>query len=72
MKLKAPEGAGDPCVAGVTLTARNGVYEAEPEIAALLIECFGFAAAEEDVAAGKIKSAPTARRTKASTRKNLS
>lgn len=42
MKLKAPPGAGDPCIAGVTLAARDGIYEAEAEIGALLIECFGF------------------------------
>jgi len=42
MKLKAPQGTGDPCVAGVTIEARNGVYEVEAEIGALLIECFGF------------------------------
>jgi hypothetical protein len=42
MKLKAPPGAGDPCVAGVNIAPRNGVYEVEAEIGALLMECFGF------------------------------
>ena len=42
MKLKAPEGIGDPCVAGVVIAPREGVYEVEAEIGALLIECFGF------------------------------
>jgi hypothetical protein len=42
MKLKAPEGVGDPCVAGVAIKARDGVYEVEAAIGALLIECFGF------------------------------
>ena len=45
MKLKAPEGVGDPCVAGVVIAPREGVYEVEAEIGALLIECFGFAEA---------------------------
>jgi hypothetical protein len=42
MKLKAPQGVGDPCVAGVTVVARDGLYEVEAKIGALLIECFGF------------------------------
>jgi len=42
MKLKAPEGVGDPCVAGVTIASRDGIYEVEPHVGALLIECFGF------------------------------
>lgn len=42
MKLQAPEGVGDPCVDGVTLLPRDGVYEVEAEVGALLIECFGF------------------------------
>ena len=42
MKLKAPAGVGDPCVAGVTLAPRDGLYDVEAEIGALLIECFGF------------------------------
>jgi hypothetical protein len=48
MKLKAPQGVGDPCVAGAAISSRDGFYEVEAEIAALLIECFGFA--EADVA----------------------
>ncbi len=48
MKLKAPAGVGDPCIAGVTIRPRDGLYEVEAEIAALLIECFGFAAIEDD------------------------
>jgi hypothetical protein len=39
MKLKAPPGVGDPCVAGAVIAARNGIYEVEAEIGALLIEC---------------------------------
>lgn len=46
MKLKAPEGAGDPCVAGVVIVARDGLYEVEAEIGALLMECFGFTEAD--------------------------
>ena len=42
MKLKAPEGVGDPCVAGAIVVARNGIYEVEAEIGGLLIEAFGF------------------------------
>jgi hypothetical protein len=42
MKLKAPEGVGDPCVAGTLISARDGLYEVEPEIGAVLMECFGF------------------------------
>ena len=42
MKLKAPQGVGDPCIAGVIVTPRNGIYEVAPEVGALLIECFGF------------------------------
>ena len=46
MKLKAPDGAGDPCVAGAVIAPRNGVYDVEAEVGALLIECFGFVEAE--------------------------
>jgi hypothetical protein len=46
MKLKAPPGVGDPCVAGATIAARDGLYEVEAEIGALLIECFSFVAVE--------------------------
>jgi hypothetical protein len=42
MNLKAPEGVGEPCVAGVAIVARDGRYEVDAEVAALLIECFGF------------------------------
>jgi hypothetical protein len=45
MKLKAPKGVGDPCVAGAVIASRNGLYEVEAEVGALLIECFGFAEA---------------------------
>ncbi len=69
MKLRAPVGVGDPCVAGVMIAARDGVYEVEPEVGALLVECFGFvavAAAEaEKVPGGSTmsrRSRPTSRR----------
>lgn len=42
MKLKAPAGVGDPCVAGVAIVPRDGIYEVEAAVGALLIECFGF------------------------------
>ncbi len=42
MKLKAPQGVGDPSVAGVAIRPCNGVYEVEADVGALLIECFGF------------------------------
>jgi hypothetical protein len=58
MKLKAPEGVGEPCVAGVTIAARDGLYEVEAEIGALLIECFGFVEAD---AAAKPNAAAKAR-----------
>lgn len=58
MKLKAPEGVGAPCVAGVILALRDGCYEVEPEIGALLIECFGFMPAVE---AASVASAGTQR-----------
>jgi hypothetical protein len=53
MKLKAPEGVGDPCVAGVAIAARDGFYEVEVEVGALLIGCFGFV----DVGLGKTTGA---------------
>ena len=56
MKLKAPEGVGDPCVAGAVVAARNGIYEVEVEIGALLIEAFGFA----EVTAEAKANAPSA------------
>jgi len=34
MKLKAPLGAGDPCVAGVSIHARDGIYEVEAAVGA--------------------------------------
>ncbi len=68
MKLKAPSGVGDPCVAGVTLAPRDGVYEVEAEIGALLIECFGFVAIEAG-APEKVKVATAARRGKPAARK---
>jgi hypothetical protein len=55
MKLKAPEGVGTPCVAGAVIAPREGVYEVETEIGALLIECFGFV---EAGAEQKAKAAP--------------
>jgi hypothetical protein len=54
MKLKAPQGAGDPCVAGAVIAARDGLYEVEAEIGALLIQCFGFT---EAAARGNAKTA---------------
>ena len=63
MKLKAPQGVGNPCVAGVTVQPRDGVYEVEPEIGALLIECFGCVEVEAG-ATEKVKAAPAARRGK--------
>ena len=64
MKLKAPEGVGDPCVAGAVIAPREGVYEVEAEIGALLIECFGFV---EAGAEQKTKVAP--RRPRAGSKK---
>jgi hypothetical protein len=49
MKLKAPEGVGDPSVAGVVIESRNGVYEVDANVGVLLIECFRFA----EVSAGE-------------------
>jgi hypothetical protein len=67
MKLKAPEGVGDPCVAGVAIAPRDGVYEVEPEIGAVLIECFGFvaveAAARPAVATAPRRGRPAAKKT---------
>jgi hypothetical protein len=48
MKLKAPEGVGEPCVAGVAIVPCGGVYDVEPATAALLIECFGFVEVEPE------------------------
>lgn len=69
MKLKAPEGVGDPCVAGVTIISRGGIYEVEAEVGALLIESFGFVAVEGE-AALKAKTAPATRRVKTAARKS--
>jgi hypothetical protein len=55
MKLKAPPGVGEPCVAGVAIVARDGFYEVEADVGALLIECFGFVELE---AADRSRSAP--------------
>jgi hypothetical protein len=55
MKLKAPLGVGEPCVAGIAIVAREGFYEVEADVGALLIECFGFVELE---AAGRSRSAP--------------
>lgn len=66
MKLKAPEGVGDPCVAGVVIAPRDGLYEVEPEIGALLIECFGFVEAETPE---KPNAASSARRGRPTSRK---
>jgi hypothetical protein len=48
MKLKAPSGVGDPCVAGVTIVSRQGIYEVEAAVGALLIEAFGFVEVDAD------------------------
>jgi hypothetical protein len=56
MKLKAPEGVGDPCIAGVIIESRNGFYEVDTKVGALLIECFGFA----EVGAGEITAGVSA------------
>ena len=62
MKLKAPPGVGDPCVAGVALAARDGLYEVEAEIGALLIECFGFVEAATADKPARPSSVPPRRR----------
>jgi len=59
MKLKAPPGVGDPCVAGVAIAPRDGIYEVEAAVGALLIECFGFVEVGADE---KAKAAPAALR----------
>jgi hypothetical protein len=82
MKLKAPEGVGDPCVAGVMIASCGGVYDVEGEVAGLLMECFGFieieakaaeVASPESVPKPASKSAPkpvpAARRGKPAARK---
>jgi hypothetical protein len=67
MKLKAPEGVGDPCVAGAAIVSRDGLYEVETEIGALLIECFGFVDAGT---AQKTKAAGAPRRARAMSKQN--
>jgi hypothetical protein len=66
MKLKAPAGVGEPCVAGIALVPRGGVYDVETEIGALLIECFGFVEVD---APAKMGGTVTARRAKAPSKK---
>jgi hypothetical protein len=61
MRLKAPEGVGAPCVAGVAIASRDGLYDVEAEIGALLIECFGFIAVD-GTAKGGSAGAPRRRR----------
>jgi len=56
MKLKAPSGVGDPCVAGVTIESRDGIYDVEVAVGALLIESFGFIEVTAE-AASKVASA---------------
>ena len=71
MKLKAPQGVGDPCVAGVVIAARDGVYDVEAEVGALLVECFGFVEAETDTGAAETaKATPAARRARSSVKKS--
>ena len=66
MKVRAPQGAGDPCVAGTVLAAREGVYDVEAEIGELLIECFGFV---ETGARETVKVPPGAPRRRAPAKK---
>jgi hypothetical protein len=68
MKLKAPQGVGNPCVAGDTITHCDGVYEVAPEIGALLVECFGFFEMEAPVAE-KLRPAKAVRRARQSAKK---
>lgn len=68
MKLKAPQGVGDPCVAGVIVELRDDVYEVEAEIGALLIECFSFVEVEAGTAE-QPKAVPAARRGRPAARK---
>jgi hypothetical protein len=67
MKLKAPPGVGDPCVAGVTLMPCDG-HQVEAEVAALLIECFGFVAVDEGPSQD-VKATPARPRIKPAGRK---
>jgi len=71
MKLKAPEGVGDPCVAGVAIVPRDGLYEVEAEIGLHLIECFGFVEVEtlaKPIAAGAPRRGRRGRRAGAVTK----
>lgn len=70
MKLKAPGGVGDPCVAGVVLAPCDGYYEVEPEVGVHLIECFGFVLVVDDAMVAPLPSKP--RRSRAATRKSVS
>lgn len=70
MKLKAPEGVGDPCVAGVVLAPCDGCYEVAPEVGVHLIECFGFVLVVDDAMVAPPPSKP--RRSRAATRKGVS
>ncbi len=72
MKLKAPQGIGNPCVAGVVLAASDGLYEVEAEIGALLIACFGFveADARENVKARAVPGGSGAPRRRAPAKKS--
>ena len=57
MKLKAPSGVGEPCVAGVAIASRDGIYEVEAAIGALLIEAFGFVEISEKASAAPPRAA---------------
>lgn len=66
MKLKAPPGVGDPCVAGVAIAVRDGQYDVDAEIGTLLIEVFGFIEVE---APAKAAARPAPRRPRQATKK---
>jgi hypothetical protein len=70
MKLKAPQGAGDPCVTGVIIAPRDGLYEVEAEIGALLIECFGFVEADARETVQVSPTAPSVPRRRAPVKKS--
>jgi hypothetical protein len=72
MKLKAPPGVGDPCVAGAAISSRDGIYDVEDSVGALLIECFGFVAAETAETALGSGAAMRSPRTAAKPRRRLS
>jgi hypothetical protein len=61
MKLKAPEGVGDPCVAGVVIAPCDGVYDVEAEIGAVLVECFGFVEVEAPATPAPVRAPRRAR-----------